>query len=190
MSLRLDMHVPDVSRIRELTSSLVEEIDKVVRGISPESPHRPEGVEQKWPQMRVVRLDTGTTEIRIGSARWVISDDRWDEAGDFIDRVRALWDMRVVWADTGTPVDGDCAKRLLEENEKLRQQLAAVARADAQGTAAAWEQANNYIEMYQASQREIDRLRSALSEYADHARNSGWINLADEISSRIKGDRQ
>lgn len=31
---------------------------------------------------------------------------------------------------------------------------------------------------------EVTRLRSVLGEYADHARDSGWINLADEIRRR------
>lgn len=31
---------------------------------------------------------------------------------------------------------------------------------------------------------EVARLRSLLGEYADHARDSGWINLADEIRGR------
>lgn len=76
-----------------------------------------------WPQMRIVRLGDDVAEIRIGGARWVIPGDRWNEASDFLARVRALWDMRVVWADAGTPVDGDCAKRLLAENERLRRAL-------------------------------------------------------------------
>jgi hypothetical protein len=123
--------IRELPGVKALVNDLIrvrEEIDTVVRGITGESPHIGELVEQRWPQMRVVRLGNDVAEIRIGGARWMIPGDRWDEASDFLERVRHQWDMRVVWADSGTPVDGDCAKRLLDENARLRAFVEGVAK--------------------------------------------------------------
>lgn len=49
---------------------------------------------------------------------------------------------------------------------ELEEQLRLAARADAQGIAAAWEQTNNYIEMYQDSEFILDMCKEALSAIA------------------------
>lgn len=49
-------------------ATCAEEIDQVIRGISGQPAHMPEAVQQKWPSMRVVRLDGDVCEMRIGGA--------------------------------------------------------------------------------------------------------------------------
>ncbi len=50
-----------------------------------------------------------------------------------------------------------------EREHSAEEKLAIAARIDPQGVAAAWEQANNYLEAYQAAQREIDALKAELA---------------------------
>lgn len=118
--------VRELPAVKTLVNELVrvrDEIDTAVRGILGDSPHIGEGVEQRWPQMRIVRLDDTFAEIRIGGAAWTIRLDQWDDATKFLEHVRHLWDMRVVWADSGTPVDSACALSILKENQRFRDAL-------------------------------------------------------------------
>jgi GrpB-like predicted nucleotidyltransferase (UPF0157 family) len=50
----------------------------------------------------------------------------------------------------------------------LSEKLRVAAKADEQGIAAAWEQTNNYLAMYQDSQRELDELHAFVRWIAAH----------------------